>query len=89
MVRKSYGKMRGTRSLKASKLPISRFLKEFRIGDTVSIDINPSSRFSDPKFHGKTGKIIDKKGNGYLISVKNKKALKKIFMKSEHLKKGY
>ena len=78
--------MRGSRSLKGRKLPIGRYLKEFKVGDTVSISINPSSRFPNPKFNGKRGKVLEKKGRGYLISVRNKNAMKKIVFRSEHLK---
>ena len=87
MVQKSYGKMRGTRrKLKSKKkLSINRYLTEFKKDDIVHISIVPSSKFQHPKFNGRTGKIIEKRGNAYVIKVKDGNAYKTIFLKPEHL----
>ena len=60
MVRKSYGKMRGTRKKLKSrgKIPINRYLAKFKKNDIVHINIVSSSKFQHPKFTGRTGKII-------------------------------
>ena len=87
MVKKSYGKMRGTRRKlrKKEKLPINRFFSEFKEGDRVHIKIDPSSKFQTAKFHGKTGIVLGKRGRCYIIKVRNGKSYKTIFLKPEHL----
>ena len=87
MVCKSYGKMRGTRfKLQMQKLSINRFLQQFRVGDTVKIDFT-SHRMPHPKFQGLTGKVVDIKGSGYGIKVKDGGKSKVVFLRPEHLKR--
>ena len=82
--------MRGTRyKLQLNKKPtINRFLQKFEVGDTVHIDFLPYGGIPDPKFQGKTGKIISKRGRGYEVTVSDLNATKTITIKSEHMKKG-
>ena len=88
MVRKSYGKMRGTkkRLTMKSKPTVNRFLTVFELGDVVHIDMLPPE-IPHPKFHGRTGKILNKRGRGYEVEVGDLNAKKKIYLKPEHLKK--
>jgi large subunit ribosomal protein L21e len=89
MVRKSYGRKRGTRRKFRVKVKptITRFLSSFEIGQKVHIDICPSEKgFPHPKFQGKTGVVIGKRGNAYIVEVKNMKTTKNIIAKPEHLK---
>ena len=87
MVRKSYGKMRGTRKkLCRMKRSIARCLDEYKTGETVTITFG-SHRIPHPKFHGLTGRIIGKKGESYVVQVRNKKSLKTIFLRPEHLRR--
>ena len=88
MVRKSYGKMRGTRfKLQVSGKPtITTYMKEFGIGDNVHIHLVSSSPFPNPRFQGLTGTIIEKRGGSYVVSVKNGNKLKKLSLRPEHLK---
>ena len=91
MVSKSKGFKRGTRQkLKLKKKPtLTRFLQEFRVGESVHIDIQPSvAGFPHHRFHGATGKIIGKRGSAYVIEVRDKNKLKKIITKPVHLKKA-
>jgi large subunit ribosomal protein L21e len=90
MVRKSYGKMRGTRyKLQGKKRPtVNGYLMEFKKGDSVHVDFIPPTGIPDPKFQGKTGKVVSKRGRGYEVEVTDFKAKKTIFVKPEHLKKG-
>ena len=87
MVRKSYGKMRGTRKKLhfRENLAITRFLEKFDVGDRVHIDFS-TMRISHPKFHGLTGEVIGKRGKSYWVKVKDKKSYKKIVVRPEHLK---
>ena len=51
--------------------PITNKLQKFEEGDLVHITINPSIQKGQPhpRFHGKTGKITDKKGKAYIVSL--------------------
>ncbi len=89
MVIKSYGIRRKTREkLKQTDiLKPNTFLKEFNIGDIVHIDIQPASqKIPHPKFQGRTGKIIGKRGKAYIVSVKDLKRTKQIIINPVHLK---
>jgi len=91
MVRKSHGFKKGTRNLfkTKKKITVNEKLKKFEIGDTVHIDINPSSKSPIYKrFQGKTGKIVGIRGKAYIIEVYDGKKLKKIIANSDHLKVG-
>ncbi len=89
MVRKSHGPRRKTRKkLQKRELRIRDYLQEFKIGDAVAIVVNPSSRsMVHPRFHGITGKVIEKRGRGYVVEFKNGNKTKKLILKPEHLKK--
>ncbi len=87
MVRKSYGKMRGTRSKMAGRSSsISKFIDKFEVGESVHIDFS-SHRIPHPKFQGFTGRVVEKTGKGYVVEVMNRNAVKKISLKPEHLKR--
>ncbi len=87
MVRKSYGKMRGTRQKLAGRSSsISRFLDVFEIGESVRIDFS-SHRIPHPKFQGSTGKILGKMGRSYIVEVMNMNAVKKISVRPEHIRR--
>lgn len=87
MVRKSYGKMRGTRKKLAGRSSsISRFLDEFEVGESVRIDFS-SHRIPHPKFQGSTGKILGKMGRSYIVEVMNMNAVKKISVRPEHIRR--
>lgn len=90
MVRKSYGKMRGSRlKFRGKRKPaITHFLRTFEVGDHVHVDIVPSSSFPHHRFQGKTGEIIEKRGESYGISVRDGTKMKTIFLGPEHLKKS-
>lgn len=87
MVQKSYGKMRGTRSkLKMrKKLPINNFVREFKPGDTVHIEIYPASKFQSVRFQGKTGTVVERKGRSYVIKVTDGNMPKTVYLRPEHL----
>ncbi|MCD6093112.1 MAG: 50S ribosomal protein L21e [Candidatus Aenigmarchaeota archaeon] len=90
MVRKSYGIKRGTRKKlkkrRKDSININRFMQRFRNGDIVHIDIYPSlQKFPHPKFHGKTGCVIGKRGNAYIVEVRDLNAKKHVIVKPEYL----
>ena len=87
MVQKSYGKMRGTRSkLKMRrKLSINNFVREFKPGQKVHIEIYPASKFQTVRFQGKTGTVMERKGRSYIIQVMDGNMQKTVFLRPEHL----
>ncbi|MEM5778410.1 MAG: 50S ribosomal protein L21e, partial [Candidatus Aenigmatarchaeota archaeon] len=66
MVVKSHGPRRRTREKfrKTGKIAINELIKQFKIGDRVVIDIEPSSHKGMPfkRFQGLAGKVIEKRG---------------------------
>jgi large subunit ribosomal protein L21e len=88
MVRKSYGKMRGTRKKMASreKMTITKHLVRFKTGDTVHIKLSANTKFQHPRFHGLTGKITEVRGNGYAVQVKDGNKMKTVFVRPESLR---
>lgn len=87
MVRKSYGKMRGTRfKMHMEKSSVTRFLEQFIVGDIVKVDF-ASHRMPHPKFQGLTGRVVELKGNSYGVQVSDGGKSKVIFLRPEHLKR--
>ena len=92
MVKKSRGfRSRTRKKLKREKKRsgITRFLQNFEIGEKVVIHIDPSSHkgMPFPRFKGKVGEVIGKRGRGYIIKVINGKVEKKIIARPEHLRR--
>ena len=91
MTRKSSGFRSGTRKKLRQKLvrpTITKFLQEFKIGQRVVIALEPSSQkgMPFPRFKGKMGKIIEKRGKSYVVEIKDGNKVKKIVSRPEHLK---
>ena len=63
-------------------------LQKFEEGDLVHITINPSIQKGQPhpRFHGKTGKITDKKGKAYIVSLTDGNKAKELIIRPDHLK---
>ncbi|MFQ5887347.1 MAG: 50S ribosomal protein L21e [Candidatus Hydrothermarchaeales archaeon] len=70
-------------------LPVTKVAQKFETGDRVHIVIEPSVQKGQPhpKFHGKTGRIVEKRGRSYLVEVYDKDAKKVLISKPVHLKK--
>ncbi len=91
---KSHGERRKTRyKLKKSPRerglsPISRAIQEFEIGQAVHIKLDPSVHrgMANPKFHGKTGKVVGQRGRAYLVAVRDGNAIKQAILYPEHLR---
>jgi large subunit ribosomal protein L21e len=91
MVKRSLGKMsKRTKILgkSAKKLTASQIVKEYQIGQKVVLVPHPSypKGFFHPKFKGKIGTIIQKKGRGYDIEIFDGNKRKIISTTSEHIK---
>jgi large subunit ribosomal protein L21e len=92
-MRGSKGYYTGTRSLlrkptrEKGKPHISKLLQEYTLGSEVIIKMDSSVQKSMPhkRFHGKIGKIKEKRGRGYVISVPQGNAVKDIIVRAEHI----
>jgi len=66
---------------------ITRAIQQFEIGESVSVNIDPSVHKGMPhhRFHGYTGKIEGTQGNAYLVGINVGKKHKTLIVRSEHL----
>lgn len=91
---KSHGERRKTRYKLQKNVrerglsPVSRAIQEFEIGQAVHIKLDPSVHrgMSNPKFHGKTGKVIGQRGRAYILEVSDGNATKQVILYPEHLR---
>jgi large subunit ribosomal protein L21e len=90
MVAKSHGPRRRTRKKfrKTERANINKFLKKFKIGDKVAINIESSSSAGMPfrRFQGLAGEVVEKRGKAYIVKIKDGGKFKKIIANPEHLK---
>ncbi len=82
-MRRSRKKMTGP-----PKPTLTDLLRKFNVGDRVHVVIRSSGRFQHPRFHGKTGTVLGKQGRSYVVEIRDGNLAKKLFLTSEHLKKG-
>lgn len=93
MVRASHGLRSGTRQkLKKGvreKFKPERYIQEFDIGEMVALKLEPASHkgMPHPRFKGRIGEIIEKRGRAYVIKIRDGNRYKKIISRPEHLKK--
>lgn len=93
MVKKTRGPRRRTRKkLKKGprdKVTANQFLEEFKEGERVMIKIEPSSHrgMPNPRFKGKSGEIVGKRGRAYIVKLKDGKKEKSIITLPEHLRR--
>ncbi len=66
---------------------LSRIIYPYKIGEKVVIKIDPSIHkgMPHPRFHGKVGTIIEKRGRAYVIEVRDGNKLKKVIARPEHI----
>jgi large subunit ribosomal protein L21e len=69
------------------KPKLGKLLIEYMPGSQVIIKMDSSVQKSLPhkRFHGKIGKVVEKRGRGYVVSVAQGNAVKQIIVRSEHL----
>lgn len=93
-MRKSRGFRAKSRSLlrrkprERGKMSLSKILREYKPGENVVIDINPSVHKGMPhrRYHGNVGVIVARRGRAYAVNVTQGDAVKKIIVLPEHLK---
>jgi len=80
---------RATRRLKAKEKPTAtRILKEFDKGEKVILKMTPYSTSNPHKrFAGKTGTVVEKRGEAYVVEVKDGGMKKKIIVMPINLSK--
>ncbi|MEM5852787.1 MAG: 50S ribosomal protein L21e [Candidatus Aenigmatarchaeota archaeon] len=68
--------------------PVTKFLREFNIGQKVVINQEPSSHkgMPHPRYKGRVGTVIGKRGKSYIVEITNGDKAKKIISRPEHLK---
>lgn len=92
-MKKSKGYRSRTRHLLKKKLRergkvrLSKLLYEYQPSTQVIIKIDPSVQKGMPhrRYHGRIGKIANKRGRSYVVSVSQGKAVKEIIVRPEHL----
>lgn len=94
MVKKSKGTNFRTRRI-FSKHPrkrglpsLSLMLATYEVNSKVNIVIEPSVQKGRPhrRFHGKTGVVLEKRGQAYVVKVADGNSTKTIICRPEHLK---
>jgi len=67
---------------------LSVLLREYRVGDKVTIRIDPSFHYAMPhrRFHGVTGTIVGRRGRAYLVEVYVGSKRKVVITTPEHLR---
>ena len=94
MVKASHGARHRTRSKLRKKqrtkgmLSISRLLQKFEVGDKVLIKPEPSVQKGMPfkRFFGKHGCVVEKRGESYVVEVKDGRAKKRVICRPVHLR---
>lgn len=90
---RSHGYRRGSRS-HLTRSPGSRsgsspdiLLRSYKLGDRVVIKLEPSVLKGMPhhRYHGKIGKVIEKRGRGYIIEIVEGGKTRRITTRPEHL----
>ncbi|RLG18406.1 50S ribosomal protein L21e [Nanoarchaeota archaeon] len=95
MPKKSTGPRRKTRkkfrkkARERGKLNINLALQEFKVGEKVAIDVEPSFHKGMPfkRFIGKVGKVIGKRGRCYEVEVSEGSKRKVIVVHPIHLRR--
>jgi large subunit ribosomal protein L21e len=93
MTKRSQGLFAGrTRHLarhhKPSLLSVSERIKSFENGDRVAII--PKGNFRNiphPRYRGKIGKVIERRGGAYVVELKIMNSTKRLIVPALHLKK--
>jgi large subunit ribosomal protein L21e len=69
-------------------MTVTQFVREFKIGSAVAIDIDSGSQKGMPfrRFQGLTGKILRKQGRAYVVEIFDGQKSKKVIALPEHLR---
>ena len=95
MVKASKGIMQGTRQIFRRRVrqrglsPLTRALQTFQVGDRAVIVIDSSIQRGQPyhRFHGLTGRVVERRGRAYVLDVRLGGKVKQAIALPEHLHK--
>jgi large subunit ribosomal protein L21e len=93
MTKRSQGLFSGrTRHLarhhKPSSLSVSERIKSFEIGESVAIVPKGSVKnIPHPRYRGKIGRVLERRGNAYVVRLKIMNSTKTLIVPALHLKK--
>ncbi len=77
------------RHFKPSKLSVNHHIKEFEVGDTVAIVPKHNYRNAPhPRYRGRVGKITGKRGNAYVVEIRQLRAIKELVIPALHLERA-
>ena len=91
---KSNGLHRRTRSVlrkprrERGRQPLGKLLHEYITGDKVVIMIDSSVHkgMPHPRYHGRVGTIVNKRGRAYVVELLAGKKVKSLIVRPEHIK---
>lgn len=95
------GKSKGTRRKSRSalskrvrekgKLPLSRLLTKYEVGEKVVINIDPAIHKGMPhkRFQGKIATVVEQRGKAYVLEIQHRRSVKNIIATPHHLKKHH
>ncbi|MDD1757455.1 MAG: 50S ribosomal protein L21e [Methanotrichaceae archaeon] len=68
--------------------PVIKAIQEFESGSKVHVLVDPSKHkgMPHPKFHGRTGEVVGKRGRAFVLRVTDGDATKTVIVLPEHLK---
>lgn len=76
------------RASQRGKLSLSKYFQEFDEGDKASLVREHSLKAEFPeRFQGRTGVVIGKRGNSYILKIKDHNKEKTFIVRPIHLKK--
>jgi len=77
------------RHFKPSKLSVNHYVKSFEIGDTVAIVPKHNYRNAPhPRYRGKVGKVTGKRGDAYVVELRQLRSIKELVVPALHLEKA-
>jgi len=88
MVKRSRGSLSGStkRSKKTRKLTVSDISRKFKLGDKILLRPTHVVEGKPPaRYRGKHGKIVEVRGNSYVVEIKDGGKKKQIITSSVHL----
>jgi len=83
---KSRKKLR--KKIREKGIKIRRALQVFEVGQRIHIDIDSAVHkgMPHPRFQGRTGIVVGKRGRAYLVKVRDGGLYKTLIVRPEHLK---
>ncbi|MBW6462239.1 MAG: 50S ribosomal protein L21e [DPANN group archaeon] len=92
-MKRSRGFRSGTRRLlyigRSVRRTITKTLRTFEIGEKVLIkhDASVQSGMPHPKFYGRVGNVVEKRGLSYRVAIKDGNKDKSLIARPEHIRK--